>query len=105
MNNLNLKEILCIILAVFLLLCIFPMPYGYFVYIRLISTIVFGYLIYDFYQREEKIKCVIAALLFVLFQPIIKIPLGREIWVVIDIIVALLLVGEILWERKNKINN
>ena len=93
------KEIISIVLAFTLLICLFPLPYGFFVLIRLISTIVFGYLAYDFYQRGEAIKCVVAALIVLLFQPFAKITFDREIWNVIDIIVALLLFGNVIWER------
>ena len=97
--KLTLKEIISIVLAFTLLICLFPLPYGFFVLIRLISTIVFGYLAYDFYQRGETIKCVVAALIVLLFQPFAKISFEREIWNVIDIIVALLLLGNVIWER------
>lgn len=99
MTKLIPKEIVCIVLAFTLLICLFPLPYGFFVFIRLITTIVFGYLAYDFYKRGETIKCVVAALIMLLFQPIAKITFEREIWNVIDIIVALLLFGNVIWER------
>ena len=99
MTKLIPKEIVCIVLAFTLLICLFPLPYGFFVLIRLISTIVFGYLAYDFYRRGETIKCVVAALIVLLFQPFAKISFEREIWNVIDIIVALLLFGNVIWER------
>lgn len=89
MTKLNPKEIVSIVLALVLLLCLFPLPYGFFVLVRLISTIVFGYLAYDFYQRGETIKCIVAALIVLLFQPFAKITFEREIWNVIDVIVAL----------------
>ena len=99
MTKLNPKEIVSIVLAFTLLICLFPLPYGFFVLIRLISTIVFGYLAYDFYQRGETAKCIVAALIVLLFQPFAKISFEREIWNVIDIIVALLLFGNVIWER------
>ena len=99
MTKLTPKEIVCIVLAFTLLICLFPLPYGFFVLIRLISTIVFGYLAYDFYKRGETAKCVVAALIVLLFQPFAKISFEREIWNVIDIIVALLLFGNVIWER------
>ena len=95
----NPKEIICIVLALVLLLCLFPLPYGFFVFVRLIATIVFGYLIYDFYQRGETIKCIVAVLLLLIFQPFAKVSFAREIWQVIDVIVALLLFGNVIWER------
>ena len=95
----NPKEIICIVLALVLLLCLFPLPYGFFVFVRLIATIVFGYLIYDFYQRGETVKCIVAVLLLLIFQPFAKVSFAREIWQVIDVIVALLLFGNVIWER------
>ena len=99
MTKLTPKEIVSIVLAFTLLICLFPLPYGFFVLIRLVSTIVFGYLAYDFYQRGETAKCIVAALIVLLFQPFAKISFEREIWNVIDIIVALLLFGNVIWER------
>ena len=99
MTKLTPKEIVSIVLAFTLLICLFPLPYGFFVLIRLISTIVFGYLAYDFYKRGEAAKCVVAALIVLLFQPFAKITFEREIWNVIDIIVALLLFANVIWER------
>jgi hypothetical protein len=99
MTKLTPKEITSIVLAFILLLCLFPLPYGFFVFIRLITTIVFGYFAYDFYQRGEAAKCIVAALIMLLFQPFAKITFEREIWNVIDIIVALLLFGHVIWER------
>ena len=99
MTKLTPKEITSIVLAFILLLCLLPLPYGFFVFVRLITTIVFGYLAYDFYQHGETAKCVVAALIMLLFQPFAKITFEREIWNVIDIIVALLLFGHVIWER------
>lgn len=99
MTKLSPKEIVSIVLAIILLLCLLPMPYGFFVFIRLIATVVFGWMVYDFYQRGETVKCIVAAILMLLFQPIAKVTFSREIWNVIDIIVALLLFGNIVWDR------
>ena len=61
MTKLTPKEIVSIVLTFTLLICLFPLPYGFFVLIRLISTIVFGYLAYDFYQRGDTAICIVAA--------------------------------------------
>lgn len=99
MSKANLKEIVCIGLALVLLLCLFPLPYGAFVLVRLITTCVCGYLAYDFYRRGDTIRCVVAALVAIVFQPIAKITFEREIWQVIDVIVALMLFGSVIWDR------
>ena len=67
-------------LAALLLICLFPMPYGYYTIVRFIAMVVFG-------------------ALALLFQPFVKIVLGRGVWHIVDIIVAVGLV--ILWKKKH----
>ena len=38
-----------ILLAIALLICLMPMPYGYYILIRYISAIAFGVMAYDYY--------------------------------------------------------
>ncbi len=53
------------------------------------------------FYRDEKIPlCVLAGSLALLFQPFFKIVLGRAIWNVVDVIVAIALV--LLWYKKKK---
>ena len=99
------KEIVSIVLAFILLMCLLPLPYGCFVLIRLITTAVFGYFTYQFYNKGEKAKAIIAALIMLLFQPFAKVSFEREIWNAIDIIVALLLFGYVIWERIKGVSN
>ena len=81
--------------AVALLLCLFPMPYGYYMLIRFVAMILFACMAYSFCNAQNKVLCVVAVALLLLFQPIIKIPLGRVMWNVVDVIVAIGLIG--LW--------
>lgn len=77
-----------ILLAIALLICLTPMPYGYYILIRYISAIAFGVMAYDNYCQKQKKMYVITLCLALLFQPLLKIPLGRDIWNFVDIIVA-----------------
>ena len=43
-----------ILLAVALLVCLMPMPYGYYILVRYISTIVFGVMAYDYFHKKQK---------------------------------------------------
>ena len=79
MTKLTPKEIVSIVLAFILLLCLFPLPYGFFVFIRLITTIVFGYFAYDFYHRGETAKCIVAALIMLLVQYVFTKRLTHEL--------------------------
>ncbi len=86
-------------LAIILLVCLFPIPYGYYTFVRFVSMIVFGCMAVHFYKERQMPLCVIAGSLALLFQPFIKIALGRTIWNVVDVIVAVALL--VLW-YKNK---
>lgn len=81
-----------IVLAVALLVCLAPMPYGYYVLVRYGLTIVLTFMAYEYGKNKQKFFCVICAALAGLFQPIMKVPLGRDIWNVVDIIVAIFLI-------------
>jgi hypothetical protein len=78
-------------LAIALMLCLFPMPYGYFTIVRIVTTIISGYLAYNYYTESKKELALAFAVIAVLFQPFIKFAFGREVWLVVDIIVAILL--------------
>lgn len=79
------------VLAIALLLCLAPMPYGYYMLVRYGSAIILGIMAYQYYlARKEKLALIWGALA-VLFQPIIKIPLGKTMWSIVDVIVAILL--------------
>lgn len=90
------------ILAIALLLCLTPMPYGYYVLIRYGSAIVFGIMAYQYYLEKKENLALIWGALAVLFQPLIKIPLGRTMWNIVDIIVAIALFLIILRTHNSK---
>ncbi|WP_288206113.1 DUF6804 family protein [uncultured Parabacteroides sp.] len=81
-----------IILGCLLLLCLAPMPYGYYQFIRLVATGSFAYWAYRAKQRGEEREMWIFLILAILFQPIFKIALGRTIWNTIDVIVGIYLI-------------
>ena len=87
-------------LAIALMLCLFPMPYGYYTLVRFASMIIFGCMAYGFYKEEKMPFCIIAGSLALLFQPFVKIVLGRAMWNIVDVIVAIGLV--ILWYINGK---
>jgi len=62
--------------------------------------VVFGIMAYQYYMRQKTVATVIFALLALLFQPIYKIALGRATWNVIDVIVAVLLIGLFVLEKR-----
>lgn len=90
----------CLILAALMLLCLAPMPYGYFQLVRFVAMVVFGIMAYKYYTEHKTIIAMVFGGLALLFQPIFKIALGRTIWNVIDVLVAMLLVGLVVYENK-----
>ena len=81
-----------IFLAVgFLLLGIFPLPYGYYTLLRLIACVVFTWAAYVTFGNKETLLPWAFIILALLFNPVIKVYLSKEIWAVIDACSAIFL--------------
>ena len=65
------------------------MPYGYYQMVRFLGLVGFVILAYDASQQGRQIEIIIYSSLALLFQPFIKIALGRQIWNIVDVIVGL----------------
>ena len=83
-----------------LLLCLAPMPYGYFMLVRFVMLVACCGLAYRYYMLNKKIAMWVFVTLALLFQPIYKIVLGRAIWNVVDVIVAAFLVVLFFMEKR-----
>jgi predicted membrane protein len=99
MKNLNMVKI---VLAIMLLLCLLNMSYGYYQFVRLISFFGFGYLAYIKSEQGLKNEMILFGALALLFQPFIKISLGRELWNVVDLIVGVGLIISIFRGKQKK---
>ena len=86
-----------LIISILLLLCLFPMPYGYYTLVRFVSMVAFGVMAYRYYTQHKVTLMITFASLALLFQPFIKITLGRMMWNIVDVIVAVLLI--VLWVK------
>lgn len=75
-------------IAALLLLCLLNMPYGFYVLVRFIATAAFCFFAFEEYQDGNKDRMILFIILAVLFQPFLKIPLGRVIWNIVDVVVA-----------------
>ena len=81
-----------LVLAALLLLCLADMPYGFYQLIRFVAMVSFIFFSYDYFKdKQDKLGFAFGALAL-LFQPFLKITLGRTIWNIVDVIVAVLLV-------------
>ncbi len=91
-----------VILALMLLLCLAKMPYGYYQFVRFGALVGFALLAYNSYEKGLTNYMIIFIGLGLLFQPFIKIALGRELWNIVDVIVAIGLLVSIKEPVKNK---
>ncbi len=97
----NTDKIIKVILAVLFVGCLFDMPYGYFQLIRFLGMVGFGILAFNQYQKNQGwfLTWLVSAFLI---NPIFKISLGREIWNVVDVIWAVLLIASIFIKPLSK---
>lgn len=94
MNHLKL------LLAALLLLCLAPMPYGYYQLVRIVAMIAFAIMAYQYYEKRVMPLAITLGGLALLFQPFIKVALGRTMWNVVDVVVAVGLI--VLWVKDRR---
>lgn len=96
------NPILKLIIAVLLLLCLADMPYGFYELIRFASAGAFAYLSYDYFKSKREAMGFVFAGLALLFQPFLKVSLGRTLWNLVDIVVAIGLIYLIIKTFRKK---
>lgn len=94
----NMKYIKLILSTIFLL-CLAPMPYGFYSLIRFVAMIAFAVFTYSYYEKKDNKLAIVFLSLAVLFQPLLPIYLGRVLWNIVDVIVAVFLI--ILFFKEN----
>lgn len=87
-------------LSILLLLCLLDMPYGYFQFVRFAGMLGFALLAYFSYEQKINVEVIIFVALALLFQPFVKVALGRTAWNVVDVVVAVGLISSL--SNKNK---
>ncbi len=92
-----------LVMAIALLLCLFPMPYGYYVLVRFVAMVVFAVMAYQYYTKKSEALMVVFGALALLFQPFVRMSLGRGAWNCVDIAVAVLLFYLLWKERSNEL--
>ena len=91
-----------ITLSILFFLCLADMSYGYFQFVRFASCIAFGYLAYESNEEKRKNEMIVYIALALLFQPFIKIPLGRELWNLVDFLVGIGLLISLIFDSKKR---
>ena len=91
-----------LILSALFLLCLAPMPYGFYSLIRFVAMIAFAIYAYVYYEKKSNELAIVFLSLAILFQPLLPIYLGRMLWNIVDVIVAIFLVVLYFKENSNK---
>lgn len=86
-------------LAILLFLCLLDMPYGYYQLVRFISMMIFAFLAYYEFNKNNSLAAFLFIGLAILFQPLIKLTLGRELWNVVDVAVGIGLIVSIFIKK------
>ncbi len=85
-----------------LFLCLADMPYGYYNFVRFVAAFAFAYFAFEYYKKEREGLAFAFGALALMFQPFIKLALGRVMWNVVDVVVGLGLVYLAYLEFKKK---
>ena len=87
-----------IVLAALCLLCLFDMPYSYYELFRIIAMCSFVFLAYK--EREKEFWLLLWVISAIIVQPFYKFMIVREVWNIIDLIWAALLLYQVLFNKK-----
>uniref|UniRef100_UPI004025F3A3 DUF6804 family protein n=1 Tax=Prevotella sp. TaxID=59823 RepID=UPI004025F3A3 len=88
------------VMAVMLLACLLHLPYGYYSLVRFVAMVVFAVLAYQYYKEKNDTLMITFGAFVLLFQPFIKIALGRGLWNLIDVVAAAILIA--LWAKEQR---
>ena len=95
-------KIIKIILAILLFLCLLKMPYGFYQLVRFAALIGFAILAYSANKNDNQTEMIVYIVLALLFQPFVKIALGRQIWNILDVIIGIALLVTIFQKPQPK---
>ena len=93
MKQLGILDYIGFGLAALLLLCLLPMPYGYYIFVRFVTAVIMVIFGVNFLNAKNIPLAIVAFVIAVMFQPFFKLGLGRVMWNVVDVILAACLIA------------
>ena len=81
------------------------MPYGFYQFVRFTAMVAFAYLAFSANEQNNKNEMFIYIALTILFQPMMKIALGRTIWNIIDVAVGVGLLLSLITQKNKRDSN
>ncbi len=76
-----------------------PVPGDYFEFLRIVVVVFFSIGAVRAYRMDRKGLLIFSLLVVVLFQPFLKIDLGRFLWNAVNIILGIYLLGDLVSKR------
>lgn len=73
-----------------LVVAVLPLPYGYFMFLRLAITAAAAYVAYENFNKDIPVWGIVFVGVALLFNPFYTIHFDKALWAVIDIVVAAL---------------
>ena len=64
------------------------MPYGYYIFVRFVTAVIMVIFGVNFLNDKRIPLAIVAFVIALMFQPFIKLSLGRTLWNIIDVILA-----------------
>jgi hypothetical protein len=95
------EKIIKTIFAILFFICLLDIPYGFYQVVRFATLIGFTILAYQANQKSRQTEMLIYGGLALLFQPFLKISLGRQVWNAFDVVVGVGLIITIFWNLIN----
>lgn len=89
-----------ILLTILFFLCLADMPYGYYQFVRFAALVGFVILAFQANEQKRQTETIVYVALALLFQPFIKIALGRTLWNIVDVLVGISLLVSIFMPKK-----
>lgn len=88
--------------AVVLMLAVLPLPYGFYIFLRLAVFLVAVYLGYTQWKRDDSFSVWVITLgaIALLYNPILPIHLTREMWIVFNLLTAGIFIAHLCYIKR-----
>lgn len=96
------SKIIKILLSLLFFLCLADMPYGYYQFVRFAALLGFALLAYHANLQKKQTEVIVYFALALLFQPFVKVALGRMMWNIVDVLVGLGLLASLFMPKKSE---
>jgi hypothetical protein len=83
------------------LIALADLPYGYYQFLRIVVTGCASWIAVGFYGRKSLIGAAVFGIMAIIFNPIAKIHMDRDIHAIFNVVSAMILVGA-LWSQSRR---